>query len=248
MNFNSQWSDKGFKFTSIAVLALGAISVYGIYCFNTVSQVKINGPHYRSIALGQELVADVLPPGGYLVETHLVAFEMMDADGERLVELTHKAARLKAQFLERSAYWNNALSDELLKRILIGEAVPSGKAFLETMEDGYIPALLGGDKTRARALLHGTMRQQFRMHREGVEAVVRLAMVRNRQNENDVARTVYERTLGQVIMGFSLVVFLAVGIFRMVLKCEAQLKRKLYGMLTGETPLSPDLQEKVMWN
>ena len=248
MSVFSGRSDNSVKFASIAVLALVAITVYGLYCFDTVRQVKINGPHYRGIALGHELVADVLPPGEYLVETYLVAFEMMDAEEDKLAELILKAGRLKATFLERSAYWSRALPDDSLKLVLMGKAVLPGSVLLETMENGYIPALRAGDKARAQALLHGAMRRQFREHREGVDAVVRLALVRNRRNENEVARMVHERTLGQVIMGFSLVVLLAAGCFRLLRKCEAGLKRKVYGMLTGAVPLSRDLREKMMWN
>ena len=241
-------SDSSVKFASIAVSALAAVTVYGLYCFDTVSQVKINGPHYRSIALGHELVADVLPPGVYLVETYLIAFEMMDAEGEKLDELILKSDRLKAHFLERSAYWNGTLPDDSLNQLLMGKAVYPGNDLLETMEKGFIPALRVGEKARARALLHGTMRRQFRGHREGVDAVVRLALARNTRNENEAARMVHERTLGQIIMGFSLIMLLAAGCFRLVRKCEARLKRKVYGMLTGAVPLSRDLREKMMWN
>ena len=240
--------DTSAKLASIAVLALVAFSVYGFYCFHTVSQVKINGPHYRGIAMGNELVADVLPPGEYLVETYLAAFEMVDADEAELAELIQKAGRLKSVFLERSAHWNAALTDDSVKQALMGKAVLSGNEMLETLENRYIPALQSRDRVRAQALLHGTMRRQFREHRAGVDEVVRLALVRNRRNEADVARMVQERTLGQVIMGGFMVMVMAAGCFRLVRGCERELKRKVYGMLIGAVPLSRDLREKMMWN
>lgn len=248
MNKLSSIFDTRTKLASIAVLSLIAFSVYGLYCFNTVSQVKINGPHYRSIAMGNELVADVLPPGEYLVETYLTAYEMMDADEGELTDLIRRADRLKSQFLERSAHWNLVLAEDSIKHALMGMAVVSGNEMLGTLENGYIPALQAGDRVRAQALLHGTMQRQFREHREGVDAVVRMARIRNLQNENDVARMVHERTLGQVVMGLLLVITLAAACFHLVRKCEKELKHKVYGMLTGEEPLSRDIREKMMWN
>lgn len=248
MNRLSSIFDTRTKLASIAVLSLIAFSVYCLYCFKTVSQVKINGPPYRTIAMGNELVADVLPPGEYLVETYLVAFEMLEADEGELTDLSRKADRLKAHFLERSAHWNAVLRDDSVKQALMGTAVGSGNGMLGTLENAYIPALQARDRVRARELLHGTMRRQFREHREGVDSVVRMARVRNLRNENDVALMVHERTLGQVVMGLLSVITLAAACFHLVRKCEKELKHKVYGMLTVEEPLSRDLREKMVWN
>jgi methyl-accepting chemotaxis protein len=248
MNKFTRRFENSAKLVSIAVLALIAFSVYGWYCFNTVDKVKIGGPHYRSIALGNELVADVLPPGEFLVETYLTAFEMMDAEDRELGELIVKFLKLKLVFLERNAYWNAVLADDSLKQALMGKATLSGNGMIETMENAFIPALQAKDLPRARELLRETMRRQFREHKEGVDAVVRIAAVRNLENEKIVADMVGERTLGLVIMGLSMVMLLAVACIWLVYQCEAELKSRLFGMLTGAVPLSRDLREKMMWN
>jgi methyl-accepting chemotaxis protein len=236
------------KLVSIAVLALIAFSVYGLYCFKTVDKVKIGGPHYRSIALGNELVADVLPPGEFLVETYLTAFEMMDAEEGELPELIVRFRKLKLVFLERNAYWNAVLADDSLKRAMMGKATLSGNEMIETLENSFIPALQARDFIRARELLHKTMRRQYREHKEGVDAVIRIAVARNLENEKLVAGMVRERTLGLVIMGLSMVMLLAAACIWTVYQCEAELKSRLFGMLTGAVPLSRDLREKMMWN
>lgn len=239
--------DNSAKLAAIAGLATIAFAVYGFYCFNTVSQVKINGPQYHRIAMGHELVADVLPPSEYLVETYLVAFEMMDADGADLLELILKSRRLKQSFLERNAYWNSVLTDDSLKRAL-GDAVHSGNEMIETLESSFIPAIQSRNFALSHELLDKTMRRQFREHRERVDAVVRMASASNRRNETSVARMVRDRTLGQVIIGFSLVILLAAGCFGIVCKFEANLKKRVLGMLTGVVPLSRDIRDKIMWN
>jgi hypothetical protein len=46
---------------------------FGAVAFNVLGAVKINGPYYRSIEQGKDVIADVLPPPEYLVESYLNA-------------------------------------------------------------------------------------------------------------------------------------------------------------------------------
>ena len=42
-------------------------------------RVRINGPLYKAIDGGQAVVADILPPPLFIVESHLTVFELIDA-------------------------------------------------------------------------------------------------------------------------------------------------------------------------
>ena len=45
----------------LGVLVVGML-VFGAWSFRTLGQVEVNGPIYRDIVRGKDLVADVLPP------------------------------------------------------------------------------------------------------------------------------------------------------------------------------------------
>src|SRR4029450_4323979 len=59
-----------FIFGLVTALGLGAViatSVYGL------SQLKVGGPLYDRIKLGNALIADILPPPEYVIEAYLEA-------------------------------------------------------------------------------------------------------------------------------------------------------------------------------
>src|SRR6266508_5217583 len=77
-------------FGLVTALGLGAViatSVYGL------SQLKVGGPLYNQIKLGNDLIADILPPPEYVIEAYLEATlvlrepDQLAAHSERLVQL-----------------------------------------------------------------------------------------------------------------------------------------------------------------
>lgn len=56
------------------VVAAGLIASIGIqnYAFN---KLRVNGEMYRQIVYGKDLVADILPPPLYVVESYMLALE-----------------------------------------------------------------------------------------------------------------------------------------------------------------------------
>jgi hypothetical protein len=236
------------KLAVITGLAVSAFAVYGFYCFDTVNQVKINGPLYQCIAQGNSLVADILPPQEFLVETYLTAVEMLEADGEELDARIRKARLLTAQFRARSAYWDSALSDASQKRILENSVVRNGNLMIGTLENEFIPALQKGERAKAQTLLRGTLQTQFHEHRAGVDSLTRAVLLGNLRNEASVASIVKRRALGQVLLGGLMVLLLVATCFRLVCKCETRLKKIVVGMLTGVIPVSREIRDKMIWN
>src|SRR3569623_240451 len=92
----------------IALLALFGLSrlTFGLTSFRTLNQVKVHGPLYTEISQAKDLLADILPPPEYLVESYLLAFQMADAaDESELAELTQRGKRLRAEYETRHQYW-----------------------------------------------------------------------------------------------------------------------------------------------
>ena len=56
-----------------------AFALFAILAWNTIGATKVNGPAYRKIVAGKDLVADVLPPPEYIVEANLVAHQLVTA-------------------------------------------------------------------------------------------------------------------------------------------------------------------------
>src|SRR5260221_9544228 len=111
------------KLGALASAFLLSFSLYGLYCINTVTEVKINGPYYQRIVQGKDVVADVLPPPEYLVEAYLTAFQMLHAhDQAELDGLIVQAAKLESEYQARHAFWEANLQEDALKQGLIRDS------------------------------------------------------------------------------------------------------------------------------
>ena len=81
----------------VAIFSLGMI-VYGGWSLRVLHELKVNGPVYQRIVQGKDLVADVLPPPEYILESYLVAFQLMASEDrgaqDKLVERLKTGAPL----------------------------------------------------------------------------------------------------------------------------------------------------------
>ena len=62
-------------FILIGIFLVGFV-VSGAFLLMTISQIKVNGPIYHGIVQKKDLLADILPPPEYLLESYLVTFQM----------------------------------------------------------------------------------------------------------------------------------------------------------------------------
>src|SRR3954464_8616360 len=79
-----------------------------------LERLKVNGPVYEQVVYGKDLIADILPPPLFVVESYVLSFE-----AAKFPELTDnnlaKIANLKGQYDERRAYWKTTRLPQALK-------------------------------------------------------------------------------------------------------------------------------------
>ena len=128
-----------------ALLGLLGVAYAG---WSTVDEVKVGGALQRDIAAQNEMLADILPPPGYLVEAHLeVQTALIALAGEDSAALDGVADRMgsyAAAFRERHELWQAADIDAVAKA-LMADAYATGLDYLDRLEDGFLPALEAGD-------------------------------------------------------------------------------------------------------
>src|SRR3989304_5415674 len=87
-----------------SVFALG-LAVFALYAYDTMNNVKVNGPVYARIGEGKDLIADVLPPPAYLVEAYLVVLQMeQETDAGGLMGLAERSKELGEEDKARHEY------------------------------------------------------------------------------------------------------------------------------------------------
>ena len=98
-----------------AIIGIGAI--IGTSSF-ALHHLKVGGALYDRIKLGNDLIADILPPPEYVIEAYLEATlamrepDQLAAHGERLVQL-------RKDYDERKAFWVTSSLSADLKTTLV---------------------------------------------------------------------------------------------------------------------------------
>ena len=97
---------------SRAIFAFGALTVVGlvavIFASNyALSQLKVGGPLYSKIKLGNDLIADILPPPEYVIEAYLEATLALQ-DPSTVAARRERLAQLKKDYDERREFWTKS--------------------------------------------------------------------------------------------------------------------------------------------
>ncbi|MCX7087886.1 MAG: hypothetical protein NTV00_07515, partial [Methylococcales bacterium] len=59
----------------VAVLVTG-FSAFGLLTAYVINTISINGPIYQRIVQGKDIIADVLPPPEYIIESYLLVLQI----------------------------------------------------------------------------------------------------------------------------------------------------------------------------
>lgn len=189
----------------IGIFAAGFI-VSGLFSFNTLNQVKVNGPIYHDIALQKDLLADILPPPEYLIESYLVSLQMVGASRTVLTELIEKSRMLAKDYEGRRQHWIKELPESESKNLLAEKAYRPGKEFLELQASHYIPALQQGD-TRASEESLAQMELKYSQHRAAIDELVKVATAASTAQEHEADTVIQQKSRLSlaVIFGFLIV-------------------------------------------
>ncbi len=208
------------KFTikqNLILLLCGFIlgfAVYGLISFSTLNQLKVNGPLYTNIIQKKDLLADILPPPEYLMETYLTMFQLEKSTPAEFPVLIEKTQSLKKDFLERKQYWESELPSGELKDGLARSAGFANQIF-ELMEKQYIPALQSGNMAAAGAI-QPQITAQYIQHRTAIDALVKISTDAAAKDEQDAKVLVSSKVAWMgIIVVVAIVLVTALGLFIM---------------------------------
>ena len=175
------------KFGSTAVVAALAMLAFGAIAVGTLRRVGVNGPLYASIVEQKDLVADVLPPPHYILESELLA-QLLVRSNDRAAQrdLEERGRVLEKEFETRAAFWEQTLAPGPIKDALSAAALEA-RDFFRTRDTAFSAAIRDGDAARAAELLDGPMARSYERHRAAIDHVVRLATARSAEIEEATA-------------------------------------------------------------
>ncbi len=194
---------KIFGLIAIVIIGLG---VFGAVAFDTRNTVKVNGPVYNAIVENKDLVADILPPPEYLVESYLLVLQMLyEQDRKELGALVRRSAKLRKEYETRHRYWDKTLAPGELREDMVIRSFRPAKRFLDLRDQQFIPAVLAGDHKKAVELAQGELKRSYEEHRHFIDKVVTLATEKTNVDEKTAQSTVAVRSAIQVALAFFVV-------------------------------------------
>ena len=218
------------KLLLVAALSAVGLAAFGAIAFRTLNRVKINGPVYQDIVRGKDLVADILPPPEYILETYLVVLQLTQATGaEARQELEQRCDALMGEYEARHEYWRRDLPEGPMKTALLDKAHVPAIAFFDLLRREYLPAIRAGDLPRAIQVLNGPMKTAYETHRAAINETVQLATAYARDNENTASALV--RSSAGLLFGTSAGLLVLVTV--VTLLCARSITQPLRSVFQG---------------
>ncbi|HEX7377024.1 MAG TPA: methyl-accepting chemotaxis protein [Pirellulales bacterium] len=188
LNNNMKTSAKLVLFNAVSLLSFAILAAIAL---RTLSEVEVNGPRYREITQVKDLLADVLPPPAFIVESCLLANVMPRANTpEALDKLVERFKRLEAEYESRLDHWNKTLPDGPNKQELVGASRKAAEKFFAAVETDLLPLARKQKTAAAVQLLDEKIVPLFDEHRQAIDAVVERSMAESTALEASVAATI----------------------------------------------------------
>ncbi len=182
---------------AVVVVAIAAIVASWWTAFNTL---KVNGPVYASIILVKDLVADILPPPEYILESYLVAAKALEADASEVAAVKARLEHLKQDYFDRHGFWSDTrLPPSVADGLLTRSYAPAAR-FYDIADTAFLPALTRGDRAGALAAFRD-MTAAYELHRTAIDGVV--ATSDKLSKETEAAAAASERLTKLLVLGLS---------------------------------------------
>ena len=204
-------------------VAMVVVTLAGLLGLDVAFQrVRINGPLYGEIARDQEVVADILPPRLYIVESHLAVTELVAAqehgDTLRTSQIEAQLHRNEADFEARHRQWQQTLPPGPVRSALVDASYVPAATYFQVVEHDLLPALRRNDLASARDLLAHTLQPLFADHRDRIEFTVAAARRENAGHEAAAARLMDITRAATLLAWLALACTAFVAVRRVLLK------------------------------
>jgi len=231
------------KLGTLIAVAIGGLLLFGALTYRTLGIVKVNGPLYGRIVQAKDVIADILPPPEYILESYLVTLQMLhETDRAALHKLRDRGLALAKDYDDRHQFWIADLPPGTMKDKLLQDSYEPARAFFEARDQRFVPALLAGDQKQAEQILRGELSPHYERHRAAIDQVVILATERGKSDEAEARATVARGTAQVIGLGLALslvVITVGIGIARSLVR------RIRNTMSVLEAVASGDLEQRL---
>jgi methyl-accepting chemotaxis protein len=236
MKFRLSVSNAIILFAAVAAIGLAGLMFTSGYALH---KLRVGGPLYDQLKLGNDLIADILPPPEYVIEAYLEATLAL-REPETIATRTERFVQLRKDYDERREYWEKSDLAPDLKKLLIDKS--DARTFWSIAQGELLPAVAARNLSLAEAS-YKKLQSAYSEHRAVIDQIVKKATDDN---------TALETTAAGMNTNFSLLVWsvsavvmlvlalgilgIALGVIRPVVRMTSVMKRLADGDLEIEIP------------
>ncbi|MDR2555508.1 MAG: methyl-accepting chemotaxis protein [Fibromonadaceae bacterium] len=202
----------------LAIFIVG-YTTFGSVSFKTLDDLRIQGNLYNQIVMSKDLIADVLPPPGYIIESYLNVLQMVDeTDPAQMDYFFKELRRLQTNYEERHKFWRNEplLEQGALRDAMLKGAYEPAVRFYDIVFSKFIPALQNGNREYARELVQSELKTMYAEHRKSVDQVVLGATEKYEKVENLANAKIQKDT--KLLFTIAIVVIIAALILSLAIR------------------------------
>lgn len=178
---------------NIVMLAKKTITELEEEALKKGADAKIKGQIYNRIILMKDLIADILPPPSFIIESYLLSWKIVyevEKSGLKSSEfekISQEFKLLKLSFLNRRDYWLKNLKNKDLKNLLTNSSYHMAMKFYKVYDTEFLPALRNNDIQGAKKIINEKMKPAYDGHRKVIDQLVLAADNRAIKIESEMA-------------------------------------------------------------
>jgi len=190
------------------------LTVLIIVSYSTIEKLRVNGAMYQQIVQGKDLVADILPPPEYILESYLSVLEMSNEehinDLQKQIEYFKK---LQNDYYQRHTFWieENVLNNPELKQVLVKDSFDPADNFFKISNNELFPLLLSGERDKGKVLIEQKLKPLYLQHRLAIDKVVELANTQSSNLERNAKSIIISATV--MLLALFLIILIVSVIF-----------------------------------
>jgi methyl-accepting chemotaxis protein len=166
----------------LGVLILG-FTLFGVATLQAMNTLNVNGPIYSRIVQGKDLIADILPPPEYIIESYLVVLQLSHVtDSNEISTLAIHLQQLKEEYETRHTFWQGEVLENEIKTPLLEDSYKAAQDFYNEAQANFIPSVEAQNQQVMQVSL-AKMKASYQTHRNAIDTVVKLATERNSAEE-----------------------------------------------------------------
>lgn len=220
--------------------SVGIVILFMLMTIATLNTVKVNGPLYHQIEQSKILIADILPPPAYLVETRLKVYQLYQAvrehyPSQQIREIAGEIEQLAKDYEERHEHWRKTLPEGAIRARFLKESYEPGKQYLTIVKQQLIPAAERGDETAFKGAFEQSERY-FGEHRRAIDQTVALANRAVEESKRYANLTIRTRLLLLALLGLfvlGVLAYMAFSVMRGLMGNVKQLQQAISKLAEG---------------